>query len=210
MTEELEEYILAHIDPEDNLLAKLRRDTYVNLLRPRMVSGHLQGKILKMICRMIQPQYVLEIGTFTGYSAISMAAGMKSGSELHTFESNDELEDFTRSFLEQSEHKEKIFFHIGDALELVPAMDKLFDLVFIDGDKRNYIEYYDCVFPKVKKGGLILADNTLWDGKVIENVANSDTQTKGILAFNNKIAADSRVEKVILPLRDGLTMILKL
>lgn len=210
MTEELEEYILAHIDPEDNLLAKLRRDTHVNLLRPRMVSGHLQGKILKMICRMIQPQYVLEIGTFTGYSAISMAAGMKSGSELHTFEINDELEDFTRSFLEQSEHKEKIFFHIGDALELVPAMDKLFDLVFIDGDKRNYIEYYDCVFPKVKKGGLILADNTLWDGKVIENVANSDTQTKGILAFNNKIAADSRVEKVILPLRDGLTMILKL
>ena len=210
MTEELEKYILAHIDPEDNLLAKLRRDTYVNLLRPRMVSGHLQGKILKMICRMIQPQYVLEIGTFTGYSAISMAAGMKSGSELHTFEINDELEDFTRSFLEQSEHKEKIFFHIGDALELVPAMDKLFDLVFIDGDKRNYIEYYDCVFPKVKKGGLILADNTLWDGKVIENVANSDTQTKGILAFNNKIAADSRVEKVILPLRDGLTMILKL
>lgn len=210
MTEELEEYILAHIDPEDNLLAKLRRDTYVNLLRPRMVSGHLQGKILKMICRMIQPRYVLEIGTFTGYSAISMAAGMKSGSELHTFEINDELEDFTRSFLEQSEHKEKIFFHIGDALELVPAMDKLFDLVFIDGDKRNYCEYYDCVFPKVKKGGLILADNTLWDGKVIENVANSDTQTKGILAFNNKIAADSRVEKVILPLRDGLTMILKL
>lgn len=210
MTEELEKYILAHIDPEDNLLAKLRRDTYVNLLRPRMVSGHLQGKILKMICRMIQPQYVLEIGTFTGYSAISMAAGMKSGSELHTFEINDELEDFTRSFLEQSEHKEKIFFHIGDALELVPVMDKLFDLVFIDGDKRNYIEYYDCVFPKVKKGGLILADNTLWDGKVIENVANSDTQTKGILAFNNKIAADSRVEKVILPLRDGLTMILKL
>ncbi|HEY5571206.1 MAG TPA: O-methyltransferase [Bacteroidales bacterium] len=210
MTEELEKYILAHIDPEDNLLAKLRRDTHVNLLRPRMVSGHLQGKILKMICRMIQPQYVLEIGTFTGYSAISMAAGMKSGSELHTFEINDELEDFTRSFLEQSEHKEKIFFHIGDALELVPAMDKLFDLVFIDGDKRNYIEYYDCVFPKVKKGGLILADNTLWDGKVIENVANSDTQTKGILAFNNKIAADSRVEKVILPLRDGLTMILKL
>jgi len=210
MTEELEEYILAHIDPEDNLLAKLRRDTHVNLLRPRMVSGHLQGKILKMICRMIQPQYVLEIGTFTGYSAISMAAGMKSGSELHTFEINDELEDFTRSFLEQSEHKEKIFFHIGDALELVPAMDKLFDLVFIDGDKRNYCEYYDCVFPKVKKGGLILADNTLWDGKVIENVANSDTQTKGILAFNKKIAADSRVEKVILPLRDGLTMILKL
>ncbi len=210
MTEELEEYILAHIDKEDNLLAKLRRDTYVNLLRPRMVSGHLQGKILKMICRMIQPQCVLEIGTFTGYSAISMAAGMASGSELHTFEINDELEDFTRSFLEQSEHRDKINFHIGDALELVPAMDKLFDLVFIDGDKRNYCEYYDCVFPKVKKSGLILADNTLWDGKVIETVANSDTQTKGILAFNDKIAADTRVEKVILPLRDGLTMILKL
>ena len=210
MTEELEEYILAHIDPEDNLLAKLRRDTHVNLLRPRMVSGHLQGKILKMICRMVQPQYVLEIGTFTGYSAISMASGMNSGSELHTFEINDELEDFTRSFLDQSEHKEKIFFHIGDALKVVPDMDKLFDLVFIDADKRNYCEYYDCVFPKVKKGGLILADNTLWDGKVIQTVANSDTQTKGILAFNNKIAADSRVEKVILPLRDGLTMILKL
>lgn len=210
MTEELEEYILAHIDPEDNLLAKLRRDTYVNLLRPRMVSGHLQGKILKMICRMVQPQHVLEIGTFTGYSAISMASGMNSGSELHTFEINDELEDFTRSFLEQSEHKEKIFFHIGDALKVVPDMNILFDLVFIDADKRNYCEYYDCVFQKVKKGGLILADNTLWDGKVIQTVANSDTQTKGILAFNNKIAADSRVEKVILPLRDGLTMILKL
>lgn len=210
MTEELEAYILAHIDSEDTLLTKLRRDTHVNLLRPRMVSGHLQGKILKMICRMIQPQYVLEIGTFTGYSAISMASGMNSGSELHTFEINDELEDFTRSYLDQSEHKDKIFFHIGDALKTVPEMDILFDLVFIDADKRDYCEYYDCVFPKVKKGGLILADNTLWDGKVIQPVANSDMQTKGILEFNNKIKADPRVEKVILPLRDGLTMILKL
>lgn len=210
MTEELEQYLLQHIDRETTLLAQLRRDTYVNQLRPRMLSGHLQGRILKMFCRMINPQCILEIGTFTGYSALCMAEGSGDCCQVHTFEINDELEDYTRSFFDRSEYSEKIHFHIGDALELLPDMELVFDLVFIDGDKRRYFDYYNCVFPMVRKGGFILADNTLWDGKVIEPVASNDAQTKGILAFNEMVCADSRVETVILPLRDGLTILHKL
>lgn len=209
MNERLEQYILEHIDAEPPLLARLRRDTYVNQLRPRMLSGHLQGRILKMLCRMIDPACVVEIGTFTGYSALCMVEGCRKSTQIHTFEINDELEDYTRSFFYQSDFVDQIQFHIGDALELLPDMDLTIDLAFIDGDKRRYVDYYHCLFPMIRKGGFILADNTLWDTKVIQPVVKNDQQTQGILEFNNLVSTDPRVETVILPLRDGLTLLHK-
>ena len=208
MEELLEQYILDHIDKEGDLLKRLSRDTHVKLLRPRMLSGHLQGRILKMICRMIRPDKILELGTFTGYSALCMAEGLNPGGVLHTIEMDDELEDFTRSYFEQSPYRESIRFHIGDAMKIVSTLDEVFDLVFIDADKRHYCEYYELVFEKVRPGGFILADNTLWDGKVID-LQSKDRQTVGIREFNDLIASDTRVEKVIVPLRDGLTLIWK-
>ena len=208
-SEEVEAYLLSHIDEEGKLLSSLNRDANVNLLRPRMLSGHLQGRILKMFCRMMQPNRVLEIGTYTAYATLCMAEGMPEGSLIHTIEINDEMEDFIVKYVSQSSHQEKIKVHYGDAMEVIPQLNETFDLVFIDADKRLYAEYYDLVFPMVRPGGLILADNTLWDGKVVEEVHPSDKQTQGILHFNDKIMHDDRVEKVILPLRDGLTMIWK-
>lgn len=206
---DINEYILSHSDNEGDLLSALNRDANVNLLRPRMLSGHLQGRILKMFCRMLNPRRVLEIGTYTGYATLCMAEGMQEGALIHTLEINDEMEDFIMKYLSRSPHKEKICVHFGDAMDIIPQLDETFDMVFIDADKRLYSDYYDLVFPKVRPGGLILADNTLWDGKVVEEVHPSDKQTLGILAFNEKIKQDDRVEKVILPLRDGLTMIWK-
>lgn len=206
----IDDYILSHSDDEGALLAALARDANVNLLRPRMLSGHLQGRILKMFCRMLRPRRVLEIGTYTGYATLCLAEGVEEDALVHTLEINDEMEDFIMKYLNRSPHKDKIRLHIGDAREIIPTLDETFDLVFIDADKRLYSEYYDLVFPKVRQGGLILADNTLWDGKVVETtVSSSDRQTLGILEFNDKIKQDERVEKVILPLRDGLTMIWK-
>ena len=204
-----DEYILSHIDEEGALLSALNRDAHVNLLRPRMLSGHLQGRVLKMFCRMMRPHRVLEIGTYTGYATLCMAEGLEDGALIHTVEINDEMEDFIMKYLSRSPHKDKIRLHIGDVMDILPELDETFDLVFIDADKRLYSDYYDLVFPKVRKGGLILADNTLWDGKVLAEPHPSDKQTVGILRFNNKIKDDARVEKVILPLRDGLTMIWK-
>ena len=205
----IEEYILSHSDDEGALLKALERDAHVNLLRPRMLSGHLQGRILKMFCRMMQPRRVLEIGTYTGYATLCLAEGFPEDGLVHTLEINDEMEDFIFKYLNQSPLQEKIRVHFGDAMEIIPQLDEQFDLVFIDADKRLYSAYYDLVFPKVRAGGLILADNTLWDGKVVETIPASDKQSLGILAFNEKIKQDERVEKVILPLRDGLTMIWK-
>ena len=205
----IEEYILSHSDDEGALLKALERDAHVNLLRPRMLSGHLQGRILKMFCRMMQPRRVLEIGTYTGYATLCLAEGLPEDGLVHTLEINDEMEDFIFKYLNQSPLQEKIRVHFGDAMEIIPQLDEQFDLVFIDADKRLYSAYYDLVFPKVRAGGLILADNTLWDGKVVETSPASDKQSLGILAFNEKIKQDERVEKVILPLRDGLTMIWK-
>lgn len=209
LTDALDEYILSHSDEEGTLLSALSRDANVNLLRPRMLSGHLQGRILKMFCRMIRPQRILEIGTYTGYATLCLAEGLPADGLIHTLEINDEMEDFIQKYLSCSPDKEKIKLHFGDAMEIIPGLDETFDLVFIDADKRLYAEYYDLVFPKVRCGGLILADNTLWDGKVLEEPHSSDKQTVGILAFNEKIKQDTRIEKVILPLRDGLTMIWK-
>lgn len=209
MEQELEQYILHHIDSEGQLLAQLNRDTHVNLLRPRMLSGHLQGRILKMICRMIAPVRILELGTFTGYSALCMAEALPDNGELHTIEIDDELETFIRKYFDRSPYRDRIHLHIGDAREVVPQLDGSFDMVFIDANKRFYCDYYDLVFDKVRPGGFILADNTLWDGKILQPPLPSDAQTIGIMRFNEKVAADTRVEKVILPLRDGLTLIYK-
>lgn len=208
-TEELEEYILNHIDKESDYLKKLYRDTHVKLLRPRMASGHLQGRMLKMFVQMIKPKNILEVGTYSGYSALCLAEGLSEGGMLHTFEINDEQEDFTRPWLENSPYSDKIKFHIGDAMEILQTMDIVFDLAFIDGDKRNYTKCYEVVMSKLSKGGYIIADNTLWDGHVLEEPHPTDLQTIGIKAFNDHIAQDDRVEKVIIPLRDGLTIIRK-
>jgi len=205
----IEDYILSHIDEEGEILKQLNRDAHVNLLKPRMLSGHLQGRMLKMFCRMMQPRYILEIGTYTAYATLCLAEGAADDAEIHTIEVNDELEDFIMKYLYQSKLKDKIHLHIGDAMQIIPTIDCTFDLVFIDANKRHYIEYYDIIFDKVRPGGLIIADNTLWDGHVLETPKSSDKQTIGIQNFNDYIAKDDRVEKVILPVRDGLTLIWK-
>ncbi|MDL2223932.1 O-methyltransferase [Bacteroidales bacterium OttesenSCG-928-M06] len=207
---DIDNYILDHIDEEGELLSRLNRDAHVNLLRPRMLSGHLQGRILKMLVRMHQPKRVLEIGTYTGYASLCMAEGLPEEGEIHTIEIDDELEDFIRKQFNQSPLNHKIHLHIGDAMDIIPALEGVFDLVFIDADKRLYNQYYDLVFDKVSPGGIILADNTLWDNKVLYEPHPNDKQTIGILNFNEKIKSDPRIEKVILPLRDGLTMIYKI
>lgn len=205
----IEEYILSHIDAEGDLLAQLNRDAHVNLLRPRMLSGHLQGRMLKMFCRMLQPKYILEIGTYTGYATLCLAEGVAGDAEIHTIELNDELEDFILKYLYRTPLKDRIHLHIGDAMEIIPTLDCMFDLVFIDANKRTYVDYYNLIFDKVRSGGLIIADNTLWDGKVLETPKAADKQTIGIQQFNDMVAKDDRVEKVILPIRDGLTLIWK-
>ena len=207
--DEIEKYILSHIDEESDILKQLNRDAHVNLLRPRMLSGHLQGRLLKMFCRLIQPKYILEIGTYTAYATLCMAEGADDDAEIHTIEVNDELEDFILKNLHKTKLKDKIHLHIGDAMEIIPQINRVFDLVFIDANKRRYVEYYNAIFDKVRPGGLIIADNTLWDGKILDTPKPSDKQTIGIQKFNDLIAKDNRVEKVILPVRDGLTLIWK-
>ena len=205
----LNEYILAHTEPEPDYLYRLWRATNVHTIHGRMASGHLQGRLLKMLVEMIRPQRVLEVGTFSGYSAISMAEGLPDDGHLYTFEINDEMEDFTRPWIEGSAVASKITFIIGDALIEAPKLGLTFDLAFIDGDKRTYRDCYEMVLSILRPGGFILADNTLWDGHVVEEAYSKDHQTQGISDFNDYIAADDRVEQVILPLRDGLTLIRK-
>lgn len=213
----LEEYVRQHIDPEPELLHHVQRLTHLRLTYPRMCSGHLQGRLLKMLCNLANAHRILELGTFSGYSALSMAEALTPDPvtgmcELHTIEVFDELEDFLNDIKSQAGPLgELIHLHFGDALEIIPTLDGPFDVVFIDADKRIYCEYYDLILPLVRPGGLILADNTLWDGKVLDPLPKpSDTQTLGLQRFNDMIASDPRVEKVILPLRDGLTIIRKL
>ena len=205
----LEQYVLEHIDAEGDYLHRLWRATNVELLHGRMASGHLQGRLLKMLVRMIRPQNVLEVGTFSGYSAICMAEGLPEEGKVYTFEINDEMEDFARRWISGSAVAERIDFRIGDAIVEAPRLGITFDMVFIDGDKRTYVEAYEMALSVVRTGGFILADNTLWDGHVVDEAYDHDRQTQGIEAFNDHVAADSRVEKVILPLRDGLTLIRK-
>jgi predicted O-methyltransferase YrrM len=207
--EDLDTYILSHIDEAGDLLVALDRDAHVNLLRPRMLSGHLQGRILKMFCRMLRPKRILEIGTYSGYAALCMAEGLEEDGIIHTIEINDELEEFILKYIARSPDKAKIKLHIGDAMQIIPALNETFDMVFIDADKCMYEAYYELIFPYVRTGGIILADNTLWSGKILEEVALSDKQTAGILNFNEKVKNDAGIEKVILPLRDGLTIMWK-
>ena len=210
MSSPLEAYILKHIDTEPELLKEMDRDAHVNLLHPRMLSGHLQGRLLKMFTQMICPQNVLEIGTFTGYSALSIAEGLEKGATIHTIELNDEMEEFIQKYLGRSPYKKNVRAYFGDALDIIPKFENsFFDLVFIDADKRLYWNYFQEILPKVRKGGFLIADNTLWNGKVVGKVVDNDWQTKGILEFNDKLKHDERVEKVIIPYRDGLTLIRK-
>ncbi|MEG0252508.1 MAG: O-methyltransferase [Muribaculaceae bacterium] len=209
MQEDLEKYILNHIDEEGAMLQELNRDTHLFHLRPRMCSGHLQGRLLKMFVRMIKPRTILELGTFTGYSALCLAEGLPEKGSLHTIEIDDELEDFIRQHFDKTDISKKIMLHVGDAKELLPQIEERFDLVFIDANKRDYEDYYNLVFDSVNEGGFIIADNTLWDGKVVEESSKIDAQTEGIKRFNELVARDKRVEKVIVPLRDGLTIIYK-
>ena len=207
-TERIDEYILQHIDKESDYLHRLWRATQLHLLYGRMASGHLQGRLLKMLVGMVKPKQVLEIGTYSGYSGLCIAEGLPEGGHLHTVEINDEQEDFTLPWFQGSPYKDKITMHIGDALEVVPRLELRFDMAFIDGDKRKYVEYYEMVMAHLNVDGYILADNTLWDGHVVEE-ETKDAQTEGIRTFNDWVAKDDRVEKVILPLRDGLTIIKK-
>lgn len=206
----LQTYIEDHIDNEPELLQGLQRQAHLTLLHPRMLSGHIQGRILKMFMQMIKPKYVLEIGTYTGYSALCIAEGLEDSAHLDTIEINDELEEKILSFFTKSEHGQKISLHIGDSLEIIPSFTYNFDVAFIDGNKRHYIEYYEVVINKLNKGGYIFADNTLWDGHVIDTtIAPNDYQTKGIIAFNDYVKNDSRIETVILPIRDGISVLRK-
>ena len=210
MDNRLEEYILSHIDPEPELLKEIDREVHVKLLHASMMSGHLQGRLLKMLTRMIRPERVLEIGTFVGYSTLCFAEGLEENGEVHTIEIDDELEDFIRSNFAKSELANKIKLHIGDATQIIPEFeDESFGLAFIDADKELYWKYFEATLPKIRKDGFILVDNTLWYGKVVEEVESNDWATQGILEFNRKLANDDRVEKVILPIRDGVTIIRK-
>ena len=210
MNEQLNDYILNHIDAEPEHLYRLERDTHLRLLYSRMCSGHLQGRLLKMLVRMAKPERILELGTFSGYSAQCLAEGLLSDdAQVHTIEIEDELEDFLRQHFADSPVGHRIHLHIGDASQILPQLNLMFDLVFIDANKRHYPQYYELVLPWLTPGGFIIADNTLWDGKVAEPHAKIDPQTEGILSFNQMVATDPRVEKVIIPVRDGLTIIYK-
>jgi predicted O-methyltransferase YrrM len=207
---EIIEYAENFSSEESLVLKKLNRETHVKVLYPRMLSGRTQGNFLKMISRMIKPEKILEIGTFTGYSAICLAEGLSEKGMLHTIEINPELEEIILKYFNEAGVSEKINLHIGDAVEIIPTLDETFDLVFIDADKENYLNYYNLVFDKVKNGGFIIADNVLWDGKVLNEPLSSDTETKAIREFNSFIQQDERVENLLLPLRDGLMLIRKL
>ena len=206
----LNQYILEHISPEEDFLRELDRETHLKLLRARMLSGHLQGQILSMISCMIKPKYILEIGTFTGYSALCLAKGLVKGGQLHTIEIDDELQSLTQKYFLKSGMSDRITQHIGDAIQVIQSINQTFDLVFIDADKREYCDYYRLVFDKISVGGFILADNILWDGKVVDPDAANEEQTRGILDFNDLVQNDPRVENVILPVRDGIMMVQKI
>lgn len=206
----INDYILSHSEPEPDYLYRLYRATNIHMLHGRMASGHLQGRLLKMMVSMIRPKNILEVGTFSGYSAICMAEGLPDDGRVYTFEINDEQEDFTRPWIENSPVADKIEFIIGDAITEAPRLGITFDMAFIDGDKRTYVETYEMALALLRPGGYILADNTLWDGHVTDPAYDRDQQTMGIRRFNDHLAQDSRVEQVILPLRDGLTIIRRL
>ena len=205
----LEKYIHDNSSPEDDLLHELDRQTHLQVINPRMISGHIQGKLLELMVKMYRPKSILEIGTFTGYSALCMAAGLEEGATIDTCEVDDELQPLAQSFFDRSQHGHKINMHIGSALEIAPKLGKQFDMVFIDGDKREYPDYYRMLMDGglVHSGSILLADNILWYGKVVQPVAHNDRHTEALIEFNRMVVEDDRVESVILPLRDGINVI---
>lgn len=205
--ESIEKYVEAHTSPPGPVLQELQRETYAKIYMPQMVSGHVQGRFLSMISKLVEPRYVLEIGTFTGYSALCLAEGLKPGGTVYTIDVNEELETMVRSFLEKAQATDNVKYLIGNAVEIIPTLNVTFDLVFIDADKENYLRYYHLVFDKVRSGGVILADNVLWSGKVIEE--NQDEETKALVDFSNFVQSDDRVENVMLSIRDGVMIIRK-
>lgn len=211
LSEELDNYVVVHSQDEPELLQQLNRETYQKILQPRMLSGHYQGRVLSMISKLINPKNILEIGTYTGYSALCLAEGMQLSGELHTIDINEELFDFQRKYFDKSGYGEQIFQHLGNALDIIPKLNKTFDLVFIDADKENYANYFHTIIDKLNKGGIILSDNVLWSGKVLETkFKKEDTSTPALIEYNKLLKEDKRVETVMLPIRDGLTISRKL
>ncbi len=206
ISEDLDRYIVSHSEEEPELLKQLNRETYQKVLQPRMLSGHYQGRVLSILSKIIAPKYILEIGTYTGYSALCLAEGIQSDGMIHTIDINEELYDFAQRYFDASPYKNNMKQHIGDALDIIPQLDITFDLVFIDADKENYSNYFHLIIEKIRPGGIILSDNVLWSGKVIEPLDDKDLATKGVIEFNILLKNDPRIETVILPIRDGLTV----
>ncbi|MRT17015.1 O-methyltransferase [Vitellibacter sp. q18] len=206
LPEKINDYVEKHSQPEPELLQKLNRETWQKQMQPRMLSGHLQGRVLSMLSKLIGPQNILEIGTYTGYSALCLAEGMLENGELHTIDINEELYDFQRKYFDASSFGTQIFQHLGNAVEIIPKLEKTFDLVFMDADKNNYPKYLELILPKLKKGSVILSDNVLWSGKVVEDVKDDDEDTKALLRYNKLLNEHPSLETVLLPIRDGLTI----
>lgn len=206
ISQELEDYIEQHSQNEPELLAALNKETYQKILLPRMLSGHFQGRVLSMLSKLIRPVTILEIGTYTGYSALCLCEGMREDGVLHTIDIKEELIDFQRKYFDRSAWGNQIIQHLGEAVTIIPTLDIKFDLVFIDADKENYLNYYELIVPKMNRGGIILSDNVLWSGKVVEPLQPNDLSTKILLEYNQRLKNDPRVETVLLPIRDGLTV----
>jgi predicted O-methyltransferase YrrM len=204
--EELDDYVVSHTQDEPKLLQELNRETYQKILQPRMLSGHYQGRLLSMLSKLFNPKTILEIGTYTGYSALCLAEGIQFNGELHTIDIDEELYDFQRKYFDKSGYGSQIHQHLGNALDIIPKLEMTFDLVFIDADKENYANYFNCVIDKLNSGGVILSDNVLWSGKVIEPLQDDDTSTKALIEYNMLLKNDKRIESVLLPIRDGLTI----
>ena len=206
LPEALDNYAVKHTSAEPELLANLTRETFLKVLQPRMLSGHYQGRLLSMISKLVRPERILEIGTYTGYSALCLAEGLIKDGELHTIDINEELTDIQRKYFDLSPYKDQIHTHLGSAIDLIPQMTGEFDLVFIDADKPNYPAYLDLILDKLKPGGILLTDNVLWSGKVIEKVDEDDESTRALLEYNKRVVEDSRLETILLPVRDGLSI----
>ncbi len=206
ISKELDDYVVIHSENEPELLQELNRETHQKILQPRMLSGHYQGRVLSLLSKIVNPKAVLEIGTYTGYSAICLAEGLHVQGELHTIDINEELHDFQRKYFDRSGYGSQIIQHTGSALDIIPKLDTTFDLVFMDADKENYVNYFHAIIGKLNTGGVILSDNVLWSGKILESLKPDDTSTKGIIEYNTLLKEDKRIETIILPIRDGLTI----
>lgn len=206
LSEDLEDYVAAHSQDEPTLLAQLNKETYQKILLPRMLSGHFQGRVLSMLSKLIRPTSILEIGTYTGYATLCLCEGMQENGIVHTIDIKEELVDFQRKYFDKSPWGSQILQHLGEAVDIIPTLETKFDLVFIDADKENYLNYYELIVPKMNKGGIILSDNVLWSGKVVEPLKEGDLSTKILLEYNQRLNNDPRVETVLLPIRDGLTV----